>query len=432
MNLRASLLGLALVTLLAACGSDDDGGTPTPVPTLTRPATPTGPTAVPGPGVNAERILLGMTNDLSGSGNTPYGDITVAIQTYFAKVNQEDGGVCGRDVALYSTDDAYAPHLALEQTRFLVEQQQVLAMIGALSTDAHEEVAAYLNDPNADGDTTDGVPDLFVSTGWSAWSDTSIYPWTIPLIPSYTTDAAVLGRYARETLGEDALIALLYEADETGREYVRGLLEEIGEENVITEPVTASVRVNVESVADSGAAAVISALTPDLTAWAIRSAAAVDFNPLWLISNTNTPGAVAAELGDGDSPDDLTEGFAQLAGAATTAYLLSPVQHADVPAMFEHSRIMRQYDGPPPSTLTVYGHALAETAVETLARACHDLTRPGVMRAAESLTGYRPSLMLPNITLTVDANDHDTVDTLQPVEITELGELLPLGDPISP
>jgi len=156
--------------MAVACGDDAGGGDDPPTLEASRVNVP-GRGGPHGPGVTETEIRLGMTNDLTGSGDTPYAVITTAIQAYFAKVSTEDGGVCDRKLVLLAEDDRYTPEGALEGTKKLAEQDEVLAMIGGLGTAAHQPVAAYLNDPNADGNHSDGVPDLFVSTGWSGWGD---------------------------------------------------------------------------------------------------------------------------------------------------------------------------------------------------------------------------------------------------------------------
>ncbi|MEE8384742.1 MAG: ABC transporter substrate-binding protein, partial [Dehalococcoidia bacterium] len=160
------VLALTALLLIAAVACEDDekeGETPTGE-TPAAGETPAG-AVTPGPGVTDTEIRLGTTNDLAGTGGTPYGIVTTAMNAYFSKVNAEDGGVCGRSIVLIAEDDQYAPGPALEKTRKLVEQDNVLAIVGALGTAAHLGAVDYLNDPNGDGDTSDGIPDLFVSTG---------------------------------------------------------------------------------------------------------------------------------------------------------------------------------------------------------------------------------------------------------------------------
>src|SRR6202795_2946538 len=125
--LPALLLG---VTVIAAACASPVGEVGTPTPTVSASPTPqvSGPTAVPGPGVTATQIALGMTNDMAGTGDTPYAAVTLAMQAYFRKVNAEGHGACGRSVALTTEDDGYSPATALDKTKKLIDQNSVLAM----------------------------------------------------------------------------------------------------------------------------------------------------------------------------------------------------------------------------------------------------------------------------------------------------------------
>jgi ABC-type branched-subunit amino acid transport system substrate-binding protein len=134
MRLPLIMLAAALATVLTACnggGAEDASPTASPTPS---PAPTLAPGVTPGPGVTDTEIRLGMTSDLLGDGGTPYGVVTEAIQAYFAKVNAEDEGVCGRNLVLVARDDKYDPNSALAQTQALVNEDQVLAVIGAFNT----------------------------------------------------------------------------------------------------------------------------------------------------------------------------------------------------------------------------------------------------------------------------------------------------------
>src|SRR5262249_1109886 len=153
------------------------------------------------------------------------------------KVSQEDGGVCGRRVVLLAEDDGYTPDGALDKTKKLVEQDHVLAMIGAPGTPVHTPAALYLNDPNGAGNPADGVPDLFVSTGWSGWGDVSKFPWTIGYIPDYLTDAHVLARYLNDHL-KDKKIGILAQNDQFGNDYLRGVQEGVSNKELVVSSQT--------------------------------------------------------------------------------------------------------------------------------------------------------------------------------------------------
>jgi ABC-type branched-subunit amino acid transport system substrate-binding protein len=385
--------------------------------------------------VTATQITLGMTNDLTGSGDTPYAAITLAMQAYFRKVNAEDDGVCGRDLVLAAEDDGYSPALALDKTKLLVEQTGVLAMVGGLGTEAHRGVAAYLNDPNADGNATDGVPDLFVSSAWSGWADVARYPWTIGYIPDYHTDGVVLGRYVSANLAAKK-VGIIYSDDAMGKDYMNGLEAGLTDKAQLVArypfPLDAATLVDqITRMKADGAEAVLIAATPDMTALAITEAETQQFTPRWLLSYTNAPSNLASRLGGGTTASQLLAGFQRLDGAVSTQYLLSPVEDEADEALVEHTRILQTYQGPAVSSLTVYGQSLAELIVEMLSRSCDNLTRAGIVEAAESIADYHSSLMWPGVNVDLSDADHRAIQSLQPVLIHADSTVTPAGDVIA-
>ncbi len=430
----SSLIVISLLAAVAAAACSEGATEPSSSVEPTRVTVP-GRGGSHGPGVTETEIRLGMTNDLEATGDTPYSVITTAIQAYFRKVSEEDGGVCDRKVVLLAEDDSYTSDGALEKTKKLVEQDKVLAMIGALGTAVHTPTAAYLNDPNGDGNPADGVPDLFVSTGWSGWGDAGKYPWTVGFIPDYLTDARVLTKYANENL-KDKKLAILHQDDELGNDYARGLQETIANadllvSNQVADPSPEALKEQVLTIRDAGAEAVMLALPPEISAEVFQIANAEGYGPKWLLSYVNSPSALAREIGGGTLAEQLLKGFEELQGSVSTAYLLSAIDDAESPPLLEHKRIMETYDGPVVSTLSIYGQSLAETVIETLKRTCESITRETVLRAAESLQGFRSTLMLEGIGVTLGAQDHEAIGSLQVVEIQADGTLKELGDPVS-
>ena len=446
-----ALAGGVVAVSLAACGSGDD---PIPTPSPSPTATPTArPGVTPGPGVSETEIRLGMTNDLAGEGGTPYAAVTASVQAYFAHINGELGGVCGRDVVVIVADDRYTPEIALEETQRLVEEEDVLAIIGAQSTDVHLAVAPYLNDPDGDGDGGDGVPDLFLSTGWSGWGDIDLFPWSVGFIPDYASDGEIIAKYIDERLPEKK-VGLLYENSNFGRDY-RAALERVfvGDEVLVASvayeveqggdeaqptPVdgedptpTPAARPLLQELIDAGAEVVVLGTTPTVSAEVFKIANAGDLISQFILSYVNTPSTLAAEIGGGTEADSLLEGFEQLSGSVLSKYMLNLVEDEGSAELIEHQRIMQTYDGPPVTTLSIYGQALAETVVETLSRACDQLDREGVLQAAESLSGFQPSVLLPGIEVNLSPEDHRAIETMQPVMIEADGSLTEIGEPIS-
>ncbi len=210
------LAGLvAIITLVgAACGGDDGDGDgdgdvdDTPEPTeLTTDF-----------GVTDTEIILGQTSVQSVSAVAgAFEPILPATRAYFDKVNAEDGGVCNRQIRLVDFDDQYAPDLALQGAQKLVQQDEVLAFIGNLGTTAVSGQVEYVNDPNADGDTSDGVPHLFLSTGAAKWDDPEKWPWTIGYIPDYLSESTAFATYVNENFPGQT-VAILSQNDEFGED----------------------------------------------------------------------------------------------------------------------------------------------------------------------------------------------------------------------
>lgn len=445
------LVGGVTAVFLVACGGGSD---PTPTPSSSATATPTVRAGVtPGPGVSDTEIRLGMTNDLAGEGGTPYAAVTASVQAYFTQVNEELGGVCDRDVIVIATDDRYTPEIALRETKRLIEEEDVLAIIGAQSTDVHLAVAPYLNDPDGDEDGGDGVPDLFLSTGWSGWGIVDRFPWSVGFIPDYASDGEIIARYIEERLPEKK-VGLLYENSNFGRDY-RAALERVftggdvlvasvpyeveqGGDQAESTPVdeevatpSSVVRPLLQELIDAGAEVIVLGTNPAVSAEAVKIASEDDLGIQFILSYVNTPSTLAAAIGGGTQADALLEGFERLSGSVVSKYMLNIVEDEGSPELIEHQRIMETYDGPPVTTLSIYGQALAETVVETLSRTCDRLDRAAVLEAAESLSGFQPSVLLPGIKINLSADDHRAIETMQPVMIEADGSLTEIGDPIS-
>jgi branched-chain amino acid transport system substrate-binding protein len=437
MHRRKGLLlaGLFLIAsvLFAACNGGGD-----PEASVTSSPSPSGPPPVaegvtPGPGVSDTQIRLGMTNDLTVAGNTPYGAVTTALQAYFVKVNLEDGGVCGRDLYLVARDDQYNPDLTLAQTRALVEQDQVLAVIGGLGTKAQALVAPYLNDPNADGNLEDGVPQLYLSTGYSGWGDTASRPWTIGFIPDYQSDAQILAKYINENLAGKR-IGILYQNDEFGNDYLTAIKAALPDPGLLVseQPYDPAAPVDpfVANFVVAQAEVAVLATPPEVSAPAINAAHAQGYMPKFVLSYVNSFTQLAMLVGGGAAADQLAKGIQELAGSISTQYLLSAVENERDPALIEHERIMQTYGGPAVSTLTIYAQSLGETIIETLARACHTPTRRGIMDAAQSVQDFHPTLLWPGVNVNVAGDDHRAIQSLQTVEFRPDGTVQEIGEPL--
>jgi branched-chain amino acid transport system substrate-binding protein len=172
------------------------------------------------PGVTANEVRIGNTMAYSG----PVSALGVqgkTIDAYFRMVNDTGGVAGGRKVRFFSYDDAYSPPKTVEQVRRLVEQDQVACLFSNLGTPTNSAVLRYLNQRK--------VPNLFPSTGADKWSNHREFPWTIGFPPSYRIEAQIYTRHLLEAKA-DAKLAVLYQNDDFGRDYVHGARDVVGAE----------------------------------------------------------------------------------------------------------------------------------------------------------------------------------------------------------
>jgi len=403
-----ALLLLPLVLLLAACSGEDEEnspeGTNTPAAgaTAAASATPAGASATAasngqfGPGVTDTEIILGAHSPLSGALGAVYAMIPKATGAYFNYVNDTEGGVCGRKIVYKVEDDTYDPAKALEVTRKLVEQDQVLALVGNLGDLPHASAFDYLNDL--------GVPDLLVSAGAHKYgSDPEGHPWTVQMIPDYRMEATFFGQYISESLpGRN--VAVLYENQDFGVDGVAGVKQGLDPDKsplVAEQPYEATaidIRSEVTNLKNSGAEVTVLYATPGFTGQAIKAADRLGWKPQFLASYVNS--------------DDILFQFVtpKLLDGMITFQALKLAAWRDDPAVAKHYEIMSKYGGPAPSNFTIYAQALGELAVEMLSRACDDLTRPGLMDAIESVQGWKSDLLVEGIEVTISDTDHTALD----------------------
>src|SRR5215207_9519654 len=265
MNLRSYLATLSAATLAVAVM----GGT-----ALAQKQYDTGATDT--------EIKIGHTNPYSGPASS-YGVIGKTIEAYFKKINAE-GGVNGRKITFISYDDGYSPPKAVEQVRKLVESDEVLLVFNPLGTPGNTAIQKYLNGKK--------VPQLFVATGATKWNDPKNFPWTMGWQPNYQTEGQI---YAKYILKEkpDAKIAVLYQNDDYGKDYLKGLKDGLGAKASmivaessyeVSEPTIDSHIVKLKS---SGADVFFNIATPKFAAQAIKKMAEIEWKPLHILNNVS-------------------------------------------------------------------------------------------------------------------------------------------------
>src|SRR5260370_24793782 len=169
-------------------------------------------------GASDAEIKLGQTMPYSGPLS---GFITLAKAeiAYFAMVNDQ-GGVNRRKITMISLDDGFSPPKTVEQTRKLIEDDQVLAISGSLGTATSAAIQKYLN--------TKKVPQLFLASGAARWNDPKNFPYTMTLTPIYTAEASIYAAYVlKEVKGPK--VAVLYQNDDFGKDFVKGFRDRLGD-----------------------------------------------------------------------------------------------------------------------------------------------------------------------------------------------------------
>jgi branched-chain amino acid transport system substrate-binding protein len=345
-------------------------------------------------GVTATEIRIGQTMPYSGPASA-YGTIGRAEMAYFAMLN-EKGGVNGRKVTLLSLDDGLQPPKTVEQTRKLVEQDGVLMMFSTLGTPTSMAVRKYLNGKK--------VPQLFIASGATAWGDYATYPWTMGWQPNYQTEAHIYAKYILQHK-PDAKIGLLYQNDDYGKDYLKGLRDALGDKadkmivaTASYEPTDPTVDSQVVTLQGAGADVFFNGGTPKFGAQAIRKAYDINWHPMQFVASVST--SIAAVL--------QPAGFEKAKGVISIAYLKDPTdpQWQNDPALKDWLAWMKAYypEGNVADNFNVTGYAIAQTLAAVLKQCGEDLTRENIMKQAGHFELELP-MLLPGIKITTSATD---------------------------
>jgi branched-chain amino acid transport system substrate-binding protein len=356
-----------------------------------------------GPGVTDTEIKIGNTSPYSGPASA-FGTVARTEEAYFRKINAE-GGINGRKIVFVSYDDAYSPPKTLEQTRKLVEGDEVLLVFNALGTATNSAVQKYLN--------TRKVPQLFVSSGAAKWNDPKNFPWTMGFSPTYHNEGFIYAKYLlKEKPG--AKVAILFQNDDFGKDYLKGFKEALGVKASsmivaesafdVSEPVIDSHIVKLKS---SGADVLLDIATPKFAAQAIKKVAELGWKPLHILSY------VSASIGSVIKP----AGFEHAQGIVSAAYFKDPndAKWKDDKGVRELNAFLDKYfpEANRSDTLIINGYNPAQTLVQVLKQCGDDLTRENVMKQAASLKNFELGMLLPGITVNTSPTDHALIEQWQ-------------------
>src|ERR1700710_1512997 len=338
-------------------------------------------------GATDTEIKIGNIMPYSGPASA-YGVIGKTEEAYFKMIN-DNGGIKGRKINFISYDDGYSPPKAVEQVRKLVESDEVLLVFNPLGTPSNTAIQKYLNSKK--------VPQLFVATGATKWNDPKDFPWTMGWQPSYQSESRIYAKYLMKEK-PDGKIAVLYQNDDFGKDYLKGLKDGLGakasmivaEESYETsEP---SIDNHIVKLKASGADVFYSVTTPKFAGQAIKKLAELDWKPMHLVVN------VSASVGGVIKP----AGFENSQGILSAAYAKDGAdsQWDSDPGMKKVFAFLDKYypDANKSDGSVVYGYGAAQTMAKVIEMCGDDLTRANVMKKAASLKDLAPDLFVPGAT----------------------------------
>ncbi|WP_249123632.1 MULTISPECIES: ABC transporter substrate-binding protein [unclassified Bradyrhizobium] len=354
------------------------------------------------PGATDTEIKIGNIEAYSGPASA-YGIIGKTEEAYFKMINDQ-GGINGRKINFISYDDAYSPPKTVEQARKLIESDEVLLIFNALGTGPNTAIQKYHNAKK--------IPQLFVATGASKWDDPKQFPWTMGFQPSYRSEARIFAKYILKEK-PDAKVAVFYQNDDFGKDYLAGLKDVFGdkaskliiaeESYEISEPTIDSHIVKLKA---TGADVLVDITTPKFAAQAIKKVAELDWKPMHLLTDVSISiGAVMKPAGFDASEGVLSAGYLKDA---------SDSQWANDAGMKKFDAFYEKYmPGANRADLNLsYGYAAAQTMVEVLKRSGDNLTRANIMKQAASLD-FAPDTLIPGIKVKTSATDFAPIEQLQ-------------------
>jgi branched-chain amino acid transport system substrate-binding protein len=353
-------------------------------------------------GASDTEIKIGNIMPYSGPASA-YGVIGKTEEAYFKKINAE-GGINGRKINFISYDDGYSPPKTVEQARKLVESDEVLLVFNPLGTPPNSAIQKYLNSKK--------VPQLFVATGATKWNDPKDFPWTMGWQPNYQSETQIYAKYIIKN-HPNAKIAVLYQNDDYGKDYLKGLKDGLGAKTsmiVIEESYEVSqptIDSNIVKLKASGADVFVNITTPKFAAQAIKKNAEIGWKPVHFLNN------VSASVGTVMKP----AGYENGQDIISSAYLKDPTdaQWKDDAGMKEWNAFLDKYypEANRADGSVMYGYTVAQGLVHVLKNCGDNLTRENVMKQAAAIKNLELGGLLPGVKVNTSATDFAPISQLQ-------------------
>jgi ABC-type branched-subunit amino acid transport system substrate-binding protein len=356
-----------------------------------------------GPGVTDTEIKLGQTMPYSGPASA-YGTQGRVEEAYFTMINAK-GGVNGRKINMISLDDAYSPPKTVEQTRRLVEQDEVLAIVGTIGTPTNSATQKYLNNKK--------VPQIFISTGAAKWDDPKTYPWTTALYPPYQMEGQIFAKYLLKNK-PDAKLGVFSANDDAGKDYVKGLKDGLGDKakTMIVKEVTyetsePTVDSQIVALKASGADTMFTMATPKFGAQAIRKIHELGWKPLNFIVSVSSSIKGALEPAGLEASKGLL--------TALAAKTPTDPRWQDSKDVQEFKEFMMKWNpkGDLADGSNVTGYISAFMTVKVLEMCGDNLTRENLIKQATNINKVAAPLLLPGITISTRPDRYSPYTQMQ-------------------
>ena len=351
---------VAAAVVLAGCSGGESpgngGGLSTPDVVL---ATPTAPAPERTPGVFDDRIVFGQSAAFTGPAQELGKNMRLGIQAAFQEVN-ERGGVHSRTLELTSLDDGYEPEAAAINTRHLIEEQDVFALIGAVGTPTSRAAAPVAEEH--------GVPYIGPFTGAAFLRDAERLSTVINLRASYNQETEEMVARLTEDLGITR-IAVMYQDDSFGRAGYNGAQSALQRRGMVPAAIgiyprnTTSVKSALLDLRDGNPEAVIIVGAYEPVAALIAWARHTGFDPVFITISFVGSNALARELGPAGP------------GVFVTQVVPSPTDESN-PTAAAYLRALKAYAvGAAPGFVSFEGYLAARLAIASLERCGREVSR---------------------------------------------------------
>ncbi len=355
------------------------------------------------PGVTDKEIRIGQTMPYSGPASA-YGVVGKTEAAYFRMIN-EQGGVNGRMINLISLDDAYSPPKTVEQVRRLVEQEQVAFLFNTLGTAPNLAIRDYCNQNK--------IPQLFVSTGASVFSDPEHFKYTVGYNPNYRTEARIYARHMLTTK-PSAKVAILYQNDGFGKDYLSGFNDILGAghtdmlvKDASYETSEPTIDSQVVTLVGSGADVLVIAATPKFAAQAIRKSSDLGFSGVRYLSNVSP--SISAVL--------KPAGLEKSKGLITAYYGKDPTdpRWADDADMKDWIVFCDKYLSHATSldANAVYAYGVVQLMIHVLKQCGDDLSRDNILAQATNVKNVHVGMSLPGQVLNTSPTNYSPIRQMQ-------------------